>query len=77
VGQDPIRATLLRGVTLGLGAVSAKGVYAALVWLGTAQPTIERRSLAILGTAENDNLSKDRHRHDWRTIFEARESTRL
>jgi Transposase DDE domain len=29
------------GVTLGLGAVSAKEVYAALDWLGAAQPTIE------------------------------------
>jgi hypothetical protein len=29
------------GVTLGLGAVSAKDVYAALDWLGAAQPTIE------------------------------------
>ena len=29
------------GVTLGLGAVSAKQVYAALDWLGAAQPTIE------------------------------------
>jgi hypothetical protein len=29
------------GVTLGLGAVSAKEVYATLDWLGAAQPTIE------------------------------------
>jgi hypothetical protein len=29
------------GVTLGLGAVSAKEVYTALDWLGAAQPTIE------------------------------------
>jgi hypothetical protein len=29
------------GVTLGLGAVRAKEVYATLDWLGTAQPTIE------------------------------------
>ncbi len=29
------------GATLGLGAVSAKQVYAALDWLGAAQPTIE------------------------------------
>jgi Transposase DDE domain len=29
------------GVTLGLGAVSAKEVYAALDWLGAAQPAIE------------------------------------
>ena len=29
------------GVTLGLGAVTAKEVYAALDWLGAAQPTIE------------------------------------
>src|ERR1700736_2788854 len=29
------------GVTLGLGAVSAKEVYATLDWLGMAQPTIE------------------------------------
>jgi len=29
------------GVTLGLGAVNAKEVYAALDWLGSAQPTIE------------------------------------
>jgi hypothetical protein len=29
------------GLTLGLGAVSAKDVYAALDWLGAAQPTIE------------------------------------
>jgi hypothetical protein len=29
------------GATLGLGAVSAKEVYAALDWLGAAQPTIE------------------------------------
>jgi hypothetical protein len=38
---DETTATHSLGVTLGLGAVSAKEVYATLDWLGAAQPTIE------------------------------------
>jgi DDE family transposase len=38
---DATTATHSLGATLGLGAVSAKEVYAALDWLGAAQPTIE------------------------------------
>jgi hypothetical protein len=38
---DETTATHSLGVTLGLGAVNAKQVYAALDWLGAAQPSIE------------------------------------
>src|SRR6266481_7715214 len=38
---DETTATHSLGVTLGLGAVNAKEVYAALDWLGAAQPSIE------------------------------------
>jgi hypothetical protein len=38
---DATTAAHSLGVTLGLGAVSAKDLYATLDWLGAAQPTIE------------------------------------